>query len=185
MFILIGFITLVSPTEKSQGSRPRRNVWNPDTDGKCSTYLLAMIILKRNFSDFPNSRGMCGEEKKKKTCFYPQTQQDLLFSTWPFPQTAVFLQCRSCLQLAKCSVSFVRQGKERERNKRTDCHHQAGRSQVSKKGKSKRLSVIFFFLAQNSVPTVSEAKAGCKQMNNWKAQKREREQKTMKQHCGI
>lgn len=71
MFILIGFITLVSPTEKSQGSRPRRNVWNPDTDGKCSTYLLAMIILKRNFSDFPNSRGMCGEEKKKKNVLLP------------------------------------------------------------------------------------------------------------------
>lgn len=117
MFILIGFITLVSPTEKSQGSRPRRNVWNQDTDGKCSTYLLAMIILKRKFSDFPNSRGMCGEKKKKKMCFYLLTQQDLLFSTWPFPQTAVFLQCRSCLQLAKCSVSFVRQGKEREKKK--------------------------------------------------------------------
>lgn len=83
--------------------------------------------------------------KKKKTCFYLQTQQDLLFSTWPFPQMAVFPQCRSCLQLVECSVNFVRQGKER--NKRTDYHHQAGRSQASKKGKSKRLSVVVVFFS--------------------------------------
>lgn len=154
------------PLKSHKAPFPGKNVRNPDKHAMCSTYLLTTIIIKEILQAL-QAHVACAERKKK--WFNPQTQQDLLFSTWPFPQTAVFLQCRSCLQLAKRSVSFVRQGKEREKQK-TDCHRQAGRGQVSKKGKSKHLSVVFF-LAQNSVPTVSEAKAGCKQMNNWKAQK--------------
>lgn len=142
-------------------------------------------MLKRNFSDFPNSRGMCGEEKKKKRAF-TRKRNKTFFSV---PDHFLKRQCFCSVARAYSwqSAALVLLGKarrERETKEQTATTKQAEVKWVKREKANVSLS-FFFFLAQNSVPTVSEAKAGCKQMNNWKAQKREREQKTMKQHCGI
>lgn len=121
---------------------------------------------------------MACAQRKKKTCFHPQTQQDL-----SIPDHFLKQQCFCSVARAHSwqSAALVLLGKERETKELTAITKQAEAEQV--KRKNGNVSVGF---SCSELCAYGVRSKGWMQTNEQlKSTKREREQKTTKQHCSI